>query len=151
MFDPRFPLSRGERRLFARLQATLSPDVEVLAAVGLMRGPRPGTETIVPILGVFIDLWVGVLVLLGVMEKRKHYILAATADQAILFRSTWSGRPTEREKTLEFSEVGEINDTVGDVFIELSGEPYWISGFGDQVYRLRRVMGAYRSRHRASD
>jgi hypothetical protein len=151
MFDPRFPLSRGERKLFARLQGKLPPDVEVLAAVGLARGPRPGTEALVPFVGVFIDLFVAVLVVLGVTNTRKHYILAATADQAILFRSSWTRRPAEREKVLEFSEVGQINDTVGDPFIELSGERYWISGFSNQVFRLRRVIGAHRSRQRAND
>lgn len=151
MFDPRFPLSRRERKLLARLQAKLSADVEVLAAVRLIRGPRPGTEALVPILDVFVEVFVVVLVLLGVMDTRMNFILATTVDQAFLFRSTWSGRQVELEKSIHFSEVGEINDTVGDPFIELSGERYWISGFGDQVYRLRRIIGAHKTRDRGND
>jgi hypothetical protein len=46
---------------------------------------------------------------------------------------------------LELSEIGEINDAIGDSFIEICGQRYWISGFGDQLYRLRRVIAAHGS------
>jgi hypothetical protein len=104
MFDPRFPPTRGTRRLFGRLQAKLPPDEEVLAVVALMRGPRPGSEVYWPMVGALVDLSVGLLVAFGVSKATRSS------------RSTASG--------------------------------YWISGFGDQVYRLRRVMAAHGSRHR---
>lgn len=134
--------------MFNRLQAKLPPDEEVLAAVALMRGPRPGSEVYWPIAGVLADLWIGLLVALGVSKVRRYYVLAATADRAILFRASWIGRPTDVEEVVDFSRIGEINDAVGDAFIEVGAHRYWISGFGDQVYRLRRVMAAHAMRPR---
>jgi hypothetical protein len=58
----------------------------------------------------------------------------------------WSPVSVEVAEDLELSDIGEINDAIGDSFIEIGGQRYWISSFGDQVYRLRRVIAAHGSR-----
>lgn len=147
MFDARFPPDRATRKLFGRLQAELSPDEQVMAAVALVRGPRPGSEAALPIVGALLGLWAFALAALGLAKYRRHYILAATVERAILFRSTWLGRPTEVAENLSLSEIGTINDATGDLYVEVAGERYWISGFVDQLYRLRRVIAAHGSGH----
>ncbi|MEO1056026.1 MAG: hypothetical protein AAFY28_03850 [Actinomycetota bacterium] len=151
MFDERFPLSKQTVRLFGQLEAKLPSRDKVLAAVGLSKGPPPGVEgAALPLIGAMIDLWVGILVAFGISKVRRRYVLAVTADRVVLFGASCSGKPVSVEASFDFNEISEISDTVGDPFIDLDGESYWINDFGDQVYRLRRVMSRHGTRRDAS-
>jgi hypothetical protein len=144
--DDRFPLSRSERLLQQRVQAHLPPDEQVLAAIQILTGPRPGMEGCMAPLAVF-DLVLAVLSIFGLAVSRKNFTLAITDKRGVLFRDNWIGRPATIAATFSnLDDIGPLNDTDGDPFVMLSGEKFWMYGaWSSQLYRIRKIKQARKS------
>ena len=143
MTHDRFPLSRSERRLQQQVQAKLHADEQVLAAIKILTGPRPGMEGCMIPIAVF-DLALAVLSLFGLAASRKNFTLAITSNRGVLFRDDWMGRPAKISATFSnLDDIGPLNDTVGDPFVMLSGQKFWMYGaWSSQLYRIRKLKQA---------
>jgi hypothetical protein len=122
-------------------------DGEVVAAVGLFRGPRPGLEAWLSPCGGVVGGAIGGIVAVGVLSgRRQHAVLVATADRAALVSTSARGRPREVERIVEFEQITEISDAIGDPYIDVAGVRYWLADDGLQVFRLRRAMSVHAAR-----
>lgn len=122
-----------ERRLYERIRPLLPNDEEIKAAIVVFTGPGPGWGALGPFIGV-----VGALL---VFRGRKFFTIAITNRGVVQFKNSSGRKPAELIARLDLTDLGPLNDTDGDPWVELAGRRYWMEGMWSiELMKMRRLL-----------
>ncbi|HKY76257.1 MAG TPA: hypothetical protein VJS45_08965 [Acidimicrobiia bacterium] len=126
------PLNRTERRLYQRLEKVLPGGEVIRGAVVAFIGPRPGWEGLGSVFGAL-----GILFVRG---KRKRSAIAVTDQGVVRVPLTPGGKPGGVADRYSLSELGPIEHTGLELWLELAGQRYWVEGvYGNELLKMRRL------------
>ena len=134
-----------ERRLQARVRALLPDGDEILAAIPVLTGPRPGSEVLAVLLaplGLVASLF-GV----ALVARRRYFTIAVTGRSVLLIENRSPMRPKRVVERAEYAALGPFNEATGDLSVNFNGSRYWMTGNATFVTpRIRRLLAAGGSR-----